>query len=484
MVIGAGFGGIAAAARLHQLGMTNIVVLEEADDLGGTWRENTYPGCACDVPSALYSYSFAPNPDWTRTYAGHAEIHQYLRRTARDLGVTGLIRYGTHLESAQWNQDAQHWILHTSGEAMTTRWVIAACGPLHRPAVPDIPGLDTFAGKIFHSARWDHSHDLTGRRVAVLGTGASAIQFVPEIQPVVGSLLILQRTAQWVLPKPDWAVGRAQRLLYRHVPVTQRFIRRIIHAAFEFTMFGVRHPLALRPLERVSRGYMRRHIKDPELRQRMHVDFALGCKRILLSNHWYQALAQDNAHIVDGNVREVRPNSIIDGEGVEHPIDTLILATGYHAASPPVANLFSDAHGRKMIDYFEDGGARAYLGTHVAGLPNLFVLTGPNSFVYSSIVDVIEAQIARISAALEFARQNNIGSMSVSARVQDRYNAELQEALSTTVWASGCSSWFLDTHGQNTTMWPWSTSELRRRVGNFDPTDFDLELVREVVAAR
>ncbi len=483
VVIGAGFGGIAAASRLRQMGIADIVVLEEADDLGGTWRDNTYPGCACDVPSALYSYSFAPNPDWTRMYAGHAEIHAYLRRTADELGVTDAIRYGTRLESAVWDQDAQLWHLNTSAGTLTARWVVAGCGPLHRPAVPDLPGIDTFEGTLFHSGQWDHGHELTGRRVAVLGTGASAIQFVPEIQPVVESLILLQRTAQWILPKPDRSVGHIERALYRRIPATQRVMRRLTHAAFESATFGVRHPMLLRPLERVSRAYMRRHINDPSLRRRMTVDFAMGCKRILLSNRWYQALAQPNVRVVDGHVREVRANSIVDGEGVEHPVDTLILATGYHAAAPPVAELFLHADGRSMSEHFESGGAQAYLGTHVAGYPNLFILTGPNSFVYSSIVDVIEAQVERIALAVNFARHHNIGSISVSVAVQETYNVELQEALSRTVWASGCSSWFLNKDGRNTTMWPWSTGELRRRMGDFDPTGFDLEPMREGVPA-
>lgn len=356
-MIGAGFGGIAAAAKLLESGFRDVVVFEEADELGGTWRENTYPGCACDVPSALYSYSFAPNPDWTRMYAGNAEIHDYLRRTADDLGVTGLIRFGTKVESAHWDDLDLTWRLETSAGAVTARWVVAACGPLHRPSMPDIAGIDTFEGTLFHSARGNHDHDLRGRRVAVLGTGASAIQFVPEIQPLVDSLTVFQRTAQWVLPKPDRQVGDRERALYRRLPGAQRVMRRLTHLVFEAGTYGVRHPLVLRPLEWVSTAHMRRHITDPALRRRVTVSTAMGCKRILLSNRWYQTLARPNVRVVDGDVRQIRPHSIVDGEGVEHEVDTLILATGYHAASPPVAELFHDARGRSMSAHFaEDGG--------------------------------------------------------------------------------------------------------------------------------
>lgn len=474
VVIGAGFGGIAAAAKLRESGFRDVVVFEEADELGGTWRENTYPGCACDVPSALYSYSFAPNPDWTRMYAGNAEIHDYLRRTADDLGVTGLIRFGTKVESAHWDDLDLTWRLETSAGAVTARWVVAACGPLHRPSMPDIAGIDTFEGTLFHSARWNHEHDLRGRRVAVLGTGASAIQFVPEIQPLVDSLTIFQRTAQWVLPKPDRHVGDRERALYRRLPGAQRVMRRLTHLVFEAGTYGVRHPLVLRPLEWVSTAHMRRHITDPALRRRVTVSTAMGCKRILLSNRWYETLARPNVRVVDGDVRQIRPHSIVDGEGVEYEVDTLILATGYHAASPPVAELFHDGRGRSMSAYFAEGGAQAYLGTTVAGFPNLFLLTGPNSFVYSSIVGVIEAQVDRLVTLLRYARHHTLGSVTVRPEIQRLFNDELQDAIAHTVWASGCSSWFMDDSGRNTTMWPWSTGEMRRRLGDVDPTDFEL----------
>lgn len=471
-IIGSGFGGIAAAARLRQSGVSNLVVLEEASSLGGTWRENTYPGCACDVPSTLYSLSYAPNPDWTRMYAGHTEIETYLRRTAKDLGIDQLIRFNTRLDRGRWSESESCWELDTSAGPLRAKWVVAGCGPLHHPVMPDLPGLDRFKGTVFHSARWNHDHDLTGRRVAVLGTGASAIQFVPQIQPRVDELVLLQRTAQWVLPKPDRKIGQLERTLYRRLPAAQRVARQLTHAAFEFGTFGVRHPWLLRPLERLARANMHRHIKDPDLRRRMSVRYAMGCKRILLSNSWFQALAQPNVTVRDGRVREVRATSIVDGEGTEHQIDTLILATGYHASSPPVADLFYDADGISMAKRFAASGARAYLGTTVTGFPNLFLLTGPNSFVYSSIVDVIEAQVDHIAQALAFARNHKIARLEISADVEAAFNDELQKALSKTVWASGCSSWFLDFEGRNTTMWPWSTAEFRRRTRRFDPAAY------------
>lgn len=352
--------------------------------------------------------------------------------------------------------------------------VIAATGPLSEPAVPAFPGIEKFNGHVFHSATWDHDHDLTGRRVAVVGTGASAVQFIPEIQPKVEQLVVFQRTAQWVLAKPDKSIGERERRLYRRFPIAQRAVRAITHHAFEATTIGTRHSWMLLPMRAAGRRQLKRFVNDPELRRRLTPDFDLGCKRILLSNRWYPAITAPNVVIASSGVREVTETGLVDDQGVHHEVDTLILATGFQAAEPPVAELFFDAANKSMKEHFRAHGAEAYLGTSVTGFPNLFLLTGPNTFVYGSIVGVIEAQLNFISNAIAAARRHRLSRLEVRKHVVDRYNDEVQRALSGSVWNSGCASYFQDSRGRITTMWPWSQAEMSRRMARFEATDYHL----------
>ena len=329
-IIGAGFGGIGAALRLKQRGYHDFVVLEKADELGGTWRDNSYPGCACDVPSHLYSYSFIPNPDWSESFASQPEIWAYLRDCADRFGVTPHLRLGHQVLAAAWREDGQHWLVSTSRGEFTADVLISAAGPLSEPALPTLPGLESFAGTAFHSARWDHGHDLTGRRVAVIGTGASAIQFVPRIQPRVGHLSVFQRTAPWIMPRRQRRITAAQQRLFRAVPATQRLARLGSYWGREVLALGFRHPRLMRAAQAGCRRHLAAAVPDPELRARLTPDFTLGCKRVLFSDDYLPALAQSTVDLVTERIVEVRPAGIVTADGVEHAVDTIIFGTGFH----------------------------------------------------------------------------------------------------------------------------------------------------------
>jgi cyclohexanone monooxygenase len=470
LIIGSGLSGIGAAVALRQAGVHDLVLIEKADEPGGTWRDNTYPGCACDVPSALYSFSFAPNPEWTRAFAGQPEIRAYLHRTAATYGITPLIRFGTEATRAQWNPHDARWHVETTRDHYTARFLIAAAGPWHEPLLPGIPGLADFPGEVFHSSRWRHDHELTGARVAVVGSGASAVQFVPAIQPRVGRLHLFQRTAQWVLPKPDHYVPRAERWLMRRLPAAQRALRQAEYAAMETLGLGFRHPSLLRAVQKVGMLHLRATVKDPRLRRALTPDYTLGCKRLLLSNTYYPALTRPNVTVHATAVEAVDGSRVIGADGSVAEVDTIILGTGFHILDMPVAHRVFDAGGASLDDHWK-GSPDAYLGTTVSGFPNAFILLGPHLGTgHSSAYMVLEAQLDYVSRAVRHFRSAGWTSMDVRPEVQAAFSAEVQQALPPTVYnAGGCSSYYLDGNGRNSFSWPWSTGRMRRRLAHFDP---------------
>jgi cation diffusion facilitator CzcD-associated flavoprotein CzcO len=469
VIIGGGASGIGAAIRLRQAGLTDFVLLEKRETLGGTWRDNTYPGCVCDVPSALYSYSFAPNPDWTRLFAGQREIRAYLDDVAARHSVLPHVRFGVEVTRARFRPDAARWEIETSGgESLTARVLLAAAGPWHEANVPDIPGLSTFDGPAFHSSRWDHGVDLAGKRVAIVGTGASAVQIVPAIQPEVRALHIFQRTAQWVLPKPDHYVPRAERWVMRTFPAAQRALRKAEYAAMETLGIGFRHPWILRQVQGIGLLHLRRAVKDPELRARLSPDYTLGCKRLLMSNTYYPALTRSNVTVHATAVREVRGRTLVGADGTTADADVLVLATGFHLMKMPIAERVLDGAGRSLADRWR-GSPRAYLGTAVSGYPNLFIILGPNLGTgHSSAFSILEAQLKHVVGAVQEMRRSRAATIDVRPEVAAAYNAEIDAALPGTVYNSGCSSYYLDENGRNGYAWPWSTTALRNRVGRFD----------------
>jgi cation diffusion facilitator CzcD-associated flavoprotein CzcO len=465
-IIGAGFSGIGLAVKLRERGIEDFVVLERGDAVGGTWWANTYPGCTCDVPSNLYSFSFAPNPDWTSTYSPQPEIREYLERVVEGFGVAPHVRLNTELRGARWDGDG--WELDTSGGPLRARVLVSAAGPLVEPRLPDFPGLERFEGPAFHSARWDHSVDLTGKRVASIGTGASAIQYVPEIAPAVERLYVVQRTPPWVIAHGARPTRRWERRLFRAVPAAQRAARAWQYATRELLVLGfVKQPRAMQALELLARRHMRRQLRDPDLIARATPRYTIGCKRILPSNRWYPALARDNVELVTEGVREVRARSLVLDDGRELEIDALIFGTGFNVLDLPIAKLIRGRDGRTLADTWQ-GSPHAYLGTAVPGFPNLFLMLGPNTGLgHSSMVYMIESQIAYIVDALRVR-----GVAEVRPDVEARYNAELQRRLRGTVWATGCSAWYQDAAGNIPTLWPDWTWRFRRRAARFDPADY------------
>ena len=475
LIVGAGFSGLGVAIRLKQEGFDDFTILERADDVGGTWQANTYPGCACDVPSHLYSFSFAPNPAWSETYSRQPEIWDYLRDTARRYDVLGRVRFGHTVTSAEWDEEIARWKVESTQGSFTARVFIPAMGPLAEPKKPEIPGLDGFEGRVFHSARWDHDHDLTGERVASIGTGASAIQYVPMIQPDVSKLHVFQRTAPWVMPHSNRKVTGVERRLYRSFPALQRVVRGLIYSAREILVLGfVKRPELMKQVEKIARRHMRSQVSDPELLRKATPDYTIGCKRILPSNHWYPALDQPNVELVTDAITEIRPQSVVTADGTEREVDTIILGTGFSVTDMPVARRVRGRDGKLMVDSWQ-GSPRAHLGLAMPGFPNLFMMLGPNTGLgHNSMVYMIESQVNYVIDALRTMRADGVDTVEVKREAVRAYNERLDAMHEGTVWTTGCKSWYLDDTGRNSTIWPDWTFRFRRRTQRFDPSKYDI----------
>jgi cation diffusion facilitator CzcD-associated flavoprotein CzcO len=484
VIVGAGFSGLGMAIRLRQEGIEDFVVLERGDRVGGTWWFNTYPGCGCDVPSHLYSFSFAPNPEWTRTYSRQPEIEAYLQRVAEDFGAAPHVRLGTTMTDAEWDDDARRWSVATSRGTISARVLISAAGALSDPRTPEIEGLERFEGHTFHSARWDHEYDVAGKRIAVVGTGASAIQFVPAIAPEAGRLHVFQRTAPWVLPHSGRRISERERRLYRRFPLLQRLVRGGIYAARELLVLGfVKRPKLMRAVERLARAHMKRQVADPDLLEKVEPGYTIGCKRILPSNDWYPALGRDDVELVTEAIAEVRERSIVTEDGTEREVDAIIFGTGFNVVHMPVARRVRGRDGRTLEECWL-GSPRAHLGTSVAGFPNFYLLLGPNTALgHSSMIYMIESQIAHVIAALRETRRRDAAVIEVRSDVVERFNSALDERMRHTVWTTGCSSWYLDDTGRNGALWPDWTFRFRRRAARFDASEYELRSVPPASAA-
>ncbi|NEW25164.1 flavin-containing monooxygenase [Nocardia cyriacigeorgica] len=471
IIIGSGFAGLGLAIRLSQQGRQDFLVLERGADVGGTWRDNTYPGAACDVPSHLYSYSFALNPNWSRSFSRQGEIQAYIQGVAKKYDVLDKHIFNCDVTGARWNNDTARWEITSSQGNFTADTVVSAVGALCEPNLPDIKGINSFEGEIFHSARWNHDADLTGKRVAVIGTGASAIQIVPAIAPKVGHLDVYQRTAPWLLPRLDRPYLKAEQLAFKYIPGVQRLSRAAIYAARETQVVGLaKFPALMQGFELLAKAKLRYEIRDPELRAKVTPNFRIGCKRMLISNDYYPALDRDNVDVVTDGIAEVRPNSIVTKDGTEREIDALIVATGFHVTDSPTYETITGKDGRTLTEVFDEIGQQGYKGSSIANFPNMFFLLGPNvGLGHTSMVYMIESQINYIADALATIDKQDLRTVEVRRDVQDRYNAELQKKLAKSVWLNGgCSSWYLDKHGNNTTLWPDFTFEFRRLTKHFD----------------
>ncbi|MEY9948233.1 flavin-containing monooxygenase [Kitasatospora sp. GAS1066B] len=483
-VIGSGFGGIGAGVRLRRAGITDFVILERADAVGGTWRDNSYPGCACDVPSHLYSFSFALNPDWPRSFSGQGEIRAYLERVTDTFGLRPHLRLNHEVTEARWEAERTRWRVTTTGGEWTADALVSATGPLSDPSVPEVPGLAEFPGQVFHSSQWDHDLDLTGKRVAVVGTGASAVQIVPAIQPRVGKLTLFQRTPGWVLPKVDREISALEKRVHRALPATTALRRAALFATRELQVDAfVRRPGALKLVQKLAERHLAQQVRDPRLRAKLTPDYRIGCKRILLSQTYYPALAAPNSEVVASGLREVRGSTLVAADGSEHQADVIIFGTGFHVTDMPIgAKVFGD-QGQSLAEEWKEG-MEALRGSTVRGFPNLFFVIGPNTGLgNSSMILMIESQLNYLIDALSTLRSVGATALQPTERAQRHWNQRLQHKMSRTVWTTGgCRSWYLTEDGKNTTLWPGSTGAFRRATRRIDLAEYDL-IKRQVPAA-
>jgi cation diffusion facilitator CzcD-associated flavoprotein CzcO len=484
VIVGAGFSGLGMGIRLKQAGIHDFVILERYGEIGGTWRDNHYPGAGCDVQSHLYSFSFEPNPRWSRTFAPQAEILEYLRHCTEKYGLRRHIRFHTAVTHARFDDRTRTWDVTTAdGQNLRAGVLITGCGFLNRERLPAIPGLASFKGKMFHSSRWDRSYALRGKKVAVIGTGASAIQIVPSIAPEVEQLHVFQRTPPWILPKPDAPIPARTRALYARFPLAQKLARQAIYWQREMVALGmVAEPRIMKLGEALARLYLARSVASPELRRKLSPGYTMGCKRILPTNDWYRALQRDNVELVTEPIGELRAGGIVTRDGREYAADAVVLATGFEASEHAAPFAVRGAGGRDLAEEWRDG-AEAYLGTTVSGFPNLFLLVGPNTGLgHSSMIFMIESQVAYVLDAIRTMRRKALVSVEVRADTQARYNREIRRRLEGTVWSTGCMSWYLTSTGKNTTLWPGFTFEFRLRTRRFDEESYDTESVAQAPA--
>lgn len=478
-IIGSGFSGLGMAIKLKQKDEQDFVVFEKEGGVGGTWRVNHYPGCACDVPSHLYSFSFVTNPRWSRMFAPQKEIENYLEHCADRFNLYPHIQLNTEIASAKWVEEKKHWKLKTSqGKSSTSDFLVVGAGGLSTPAYPTIPGVEKFKGKRFHSQQWDHDYDLTGKRVAVVGTGASAIQFVPEIQKSVKQLDLYQRTAPWIMSKPDRAISSTEKFLFKKVPATQRIARELIYWLLESRVIGFAiNPKLMKLAKNMALKHIHSQVSDPELRDKVTPDYTIGCKRILMSDTYYPALTQPNVDVINLGIKEVTKTGVVDSEGNHRDVDAIIYGTGFQATNPIPSGLVFGKEGQDIVDGWKDG-PEAYKGTTVSGFPNMFILMGPNTGLgHNSMVYMIESQITYVLDALSFMESSKIPVIDVDEGHQRRYNEKIQNKLTGSVWNNGgCQSWYIHpVSGKNVTLWPGFTWQYRKITKHFDAYAYDYD---------
>lgn len=487
-IIGSGFAGIGMAVRLKQMGVASLTVYEAAHEIGGTWRDNAYPGAACDIPSHLYSFSFAQNPSWSSTFASQHEILDYLKRCVREHGIESVIRCNARVARARFDDGARVWrldIVSTSSEngarpgapvperseeTVEVDVVISANGPLSRPALPDIPGLDRFDGALFHSARWNHGYPLDGKTIAVIGTGASAVQFIPHLQRRAARLQVFQRTPPWIMPRPDRPIGSYAQRTFRWVPFAQRLARWTIYWRHEARALAfIVNPKWMHTPMQFASSYLARRVPDPVLRAKLTPNYLLGCKRVLLSSDYYPALAQPNVEVVTTPIREIVADGLITEDGRHHRVDAIICGTGFELADAGAPFPVIGTRGADLDARWLSEGPQAYLGTSISGFPNFFMMIGPNTgLAHNSMIFMIESHIAYIAGCLRALCRRRARTMEVRSEAEHAFNERLEHAFRGTVWMSGCRSWYLSKRGRNAALWPgfsfafrWLTRRVR-----------------------
>jgi len=476
LIVGAGFSGLCMAMKLREAGMNDFLVIEKSEGIGGTWWENRYPGCACDIPSHLYSFSFDLNPKWSRMFAERQEIQEYLTQSAARHGIREQIRCKTELREARWDEGAGLW--HATlgdGTTIDARVLVSGMGALHVPHYPEIAGIERFEGPSFHSATWDSTVDLTGKNVAVIGTGASSIQFVPQIAPLAAKLSVFQRTAPWILPKLDHPIAERWRRRFESVPGLMRTFRTLLFGGLELRVLGFLRKGWLREQgAKQARTHLETQVPDPEMRAKLTPHYEFGCKRVLISNDFYPTLLRPNVELVTETIKEVRAHSIITGDGVEHPVDILIYGTGFRVTEVLLGTRVTGRNGVEIHDAWKER-VSAYLGITVAGFPNFFLLLGPNTGLgHNSVVLMIEAQVRYVMSCLRMMRRRGHAVMDVREASQQKFVERIRQRLATTVWqAGGCKSWYQDQKtGESPVVWPGSVVDYRRRTRSAAEADY------------
>jgi cation diffusion facilitator CzcD-associated flavoprotein CzcO len=473
VVVGAGFSGIGTGIELKRAGIHDFVILEKAARVGGTWRENTYPGAACDVPSHLYSYSFEPNPRWSRAYGGQAEILAYLEHCAAKYGLASHLRFGQRVDDAVFDEASGTWRVRTGSETFVTRALVLGNGALHVPQLPEIRGHDRFEGVSFHSARWDHGYELAGKRVAVVGTGASAIQFVPAIAPQVASLALFQRTPPWIVPKRDRTMTGAEQWLFEHVPSALWLRRTGLYWLMESRVVGFAYaPKVNQLIEQAARMFLAKQVPERELRTKLTPDYRFGCKRVLISNDYYSTLRRDNVELVTDAIAEITPRGVRTSDGRERQVDAIIYGTGFRVSEYLSSSRIVGRGGVELNEVWRSN-MRNYLGITVAGFPNLFLLMGPNTGLgHNSMIFMIEAQARYARMAIEALRDHRLAFLDVRPEVEQRFRDELAGKMKRTVWTTGCRSWYQTADGE-VFLWPGTTFDYWWRTRRVELGDFE-----------
>ncbi|QKT13548.1 MULTISPECIES: flavin-containing monooxygenase [unclassified Rhodococcus (in: high G+C Gram-positive bacteria)] len=475
LIVGAGFAGLGMALELTRRGERDFLILEQADAVGGTWRQNTYPGCECDIPSVLYSYSFAPKPDWTSSHAAQPEILDYLSQLTDRHGLADRIEFGTTVAGARWDENDCRWhVFDSTGGEYVAQYLVIASGALNVPRLPRIPGAETFTGVSMHSAGWNDAVELTGKRVALVGTGASAVQLAPQLARAAAKLHVFQRTPAWVLPRRKL---RAAVAASRRSTLARRLFRTGAYWAAETLALGLgRRPRLLGITQARARRHLRRQVPDPALRAALTPDYRIGCKRILRSNDFYPTLTRPNTTLVTDAITEIHPDGVVTADGTHHAVDVIVYATGFRVAGALNRMQLVGRGGVSLLERWQRGGVRTHLGVTIAGMPNAFFLSGPNTGLgHNSVIVMIEAQIAHALEAMHLVERHGAGGLDVRTEVQDAFDAALRERLSRGVWSTGgCASWYLDARGSNHALWPGSSWSYRRRTRVVDPADYEL----------
>jgi cation diffusion facilitator CzcD-associated flavoprotein CzcO len=476
LIIGSGFSGLGMGIALRRQGV-DFLILEKAEEIGGTWRDNTYPGCACDIPSHMYSFSFEPKADWTHMWSFQPEIFDYLKDVVDKHDLRRHIRFGVHVDRAHWDEGEARWhVFDAAGQEFIAQFLVSGAGGLHIPLIPDIPGVDEFAGAAFHSAQWNHDVDIAGKRVAVIGTGASAIQIVPAIVDDVAELQLYQRTPAWVMPRPNNAFPQWMRKVFTSVPGVRALLRAGIYWIHEGVGFAMtQQPRLLKIGELMGKWNINRSIEDPELRRKLTPDYRAGCKRILNSDIYYRGIANPKTAVITDPISRVTANGIVTADGVEHPVDVVVWATGFHVTDSYTYVDIKGADGEDLVDRWNAEGMAAHRGITVAGMPNLFFLLGPNTALgHNSVVFMIESQIRYAAQAIAAVDQAGATALAPSRRAQDEFNADLQQDLAGTVFSTGgCQSWYMDSHGVNRTLWSGMTWQYWLATRRFRSSEYE-----------